>query len=97
MGAVDNFFYRHLAGINSDPLEPGFKKIVFKPNFIKSLDFAEASYKSLQGEVIASWKQTEPDKFEYRVTLPPNTKAELVLPGKTQILEPGSHTFEVEL
>ncbi len=97
MGAVDNYFYRHLAGINFDREEPGFKKIIFRPSFIKSLEFAEASYHSIQGEIAASWVQTSPDSYEYSLTVPPNTNAELILKGKARKLEAGSYSFQVEL
>lgn len=97
LGAVDNYFYRHLAGINFDVSEPGFKKIVFRPNFIRDLDHAEASYQSIQGQIKASWKQTSPGQFEYRVTIPPNTRSEVVLPDSRKELLPGDHVFNVAL
>lgn len=97
MGAVDNFFYRHLCGINFDVESPGFKKVLFKPQFIRDLDHAEASYESIQGMIKASWNQTSPGQYEYRITLPPNTRGEVLLPdGKLQLL-PGDHTFEIQL
>ncbi len=97
MGAVDNYFYRHLAGINFDMEEPGFRKIIFRPNFVKALDYARASYQSIQGEIKASWKQTSPGIFEYQVSVPPNTTAELVLPDGTNELVSGDYTFKVKL
>ncbi len=97
MGAVDNYFYRHLAGINFDQEEPGFKKIVLRPNFILELDHAAATYQSIQGEIKASWMQLAPGRFEYRVSVPPNTKGELILPDDKHTLGPGDYSFIVEL
>jgi len=97
MGAVDNFFYRHLAGINFDKQEPGFKQIIFRPNFIRRLDHAEATYNSIQGEIRAAWEQTSSGTFEYSVTVPPNTSALLVLPSGSQKLNPGEHLFKINL
>jgi alpha-L-rhamnosidase len=77
--------------------EPGFRKIIFRPNFVKDLDHARATYQSIQGEIKASWKQTSTGTFEYQVTVPPNTTAELVLPEGTQKLVAGDHTFTVNL
>ena len=96
MGAYDNFFYRHLAGINFDKAEPGFKKIIFRPNFVRDLEHARASYKSIQGEIKASWKQTSPGVFEYRVSIPPNCKSEVILPDGTRELISGDHTMTIE-
>jgi alpha-L-rhamnosidase len=96
MGAVDNYFYRHLAGINFDIEKPGFKKIIFQPNFLKELDHASAAYRSIHGEIKASWKQTAPGHFEYQVTVPPNTTADMVLPDGTQKLDAGTYVFNVK-
>jgi alpha-L-rhamnosidase len=46
-GDIAHFFVRHVVGINIDA-----DRIVIKPNFIKSLDFAEASYKLHDGETL---------------------------------------------
>jgi hypothetical protein len=46
-GDIAHFFVRHVVGINIDR-----DRIVIKPNFIKSLDFAEASYKLHDGETL---------------------------------------------
>lgn len=96
MGAYDNFYYRHLAGINFDKDQPGFKKIVFRPNFIPDLDHVSASYQSIQGEIQASWKQVSPGIFEYRVSIPPNCESQAILPGGAKQMEPGSHIIVVE-
>ena len=49
-GAIVQWFYEDLAGIR--PLEPGFKKIEFKPEIPTSgLDKASASYESVRGTV----------------------------------------------
>ena len=96
MGAYDNFYYRHLAGINFDPSEPGFRKIVFRPNFIAELAYVKATYLSIQGRIEASWKLTSPGTYEYRISIPPNCFSEVVLPGGTRELEPGEHTFFIE-
>jgi len=97
MGAVDNFFYRHLAGINFDVSSPGFRNIILRPNFIKDLDHAEASYLSIQGEIKASWVQESTGNFEYRVSLPPNCTGYIFLPDLEKELKPGEHVFKVEL
>ncbi len=97
MGAVDNFFYRHMAGINSDEQAPGFQKIVFKPNFIRAMDFAKASYISIYGEVKAEWTKVENGVYEYTVVVPTNCEAKVILPKQTINVTSGKHTFKVNI
>ncbi|WP_158839192.1 family 78 glycoside hydrolase catalytic domain [Polaribacter sp. L3A8] len=97
MGAVDNFFYRHMVGINFDENNPGFKQIILKPNFIKAMDFAKASYNSIHGEIKAEWKKTANGTYEYSGTIPVNCEAEVVLPNKTVHVKSGSFKFTVAI
>lgn len=97
MGAVDNFFYRHMVGINSDPATPGFQKIIFKPNFIKAMDFAKASYNSIYGEIKAEWKKIGDGEYEYSVVVPPNCEAQVILPNKKEVVKAGAYSFKVKI
>jgi len=97
MGAVDNYFYRHLAGINFDVADPGFKNILLHPQFIEPLDEVEASYASIHGEIKASWQEIAPGIYEYRVTIPPNCTGRLILPELEKDLAPGEYSFRVSL
>lgn len=96
MGAVDNFFYRHIVGINFDDEIPGFKQVVLKPNFIESMDFAKASYNSIHGEIKAAWKKVGEKSYEYSGYIPPNCNAEIVLPNSTKQMESGEFKFLVD-
>ena len=95
MGFVDNFFYRHLAGINYDTKNPGFKHILFKPQFIKEMDYARANYHSIHGEIKASWKKIDEGKYEYSIIVPVNCTAEVVLPNETKTVSAGEYNFMV--
>jgi alpha-L-rhamnosidase len=77
-GAVGDWLYRTVAGIN--PLEPGYKKIRIEPNPGGTLTWAEASLKTPYGTVAVRW-ELDDGKFTMDVTVPPNTTAEIVLPG----------------
>lgn len=80
-GAVGDWLYSRVAGINTDTDEPAFKKIVFKPLLTEQLDFVTAKYKSVYGIVASSWKRTaEGILFEYEI--PANTSATAFLPVK---------------
>ena len=97
MGAVDNFFYRHIVGINSDPQDPGFQKIVLKPNFIKEMDFARGSYNSIYGEIQAEWNKVRQGVYEYKVVVPTNCEALVILPDHQEKVKSGNHIFKVTL
>ncbi|UMB54102.1 glycoside hydrolase family 78 protein [Lutibacter sp. A64] len=97
MGAVDNFFYRYMAGINIDTENPGFQKIVLTPNFIEEMDFAKASYNSIHGEIKAGWKKIATGTYEYSGTIPANCEAKIVLPNKIMHIKSGDFIFKVNL
>lgn len=64
-----------LAGINYVSNNPGFKKIHIKPLPPDSgLDFAEASFKTMNGIVYSGWRRQE-NKIVYSIVVPPNTTA----------------------
>lgn len=83
LGQVTEWFYKDLAGINSDPAGPGFKKIIVNPHPVGDLMWARASYNSIRGTIISDWKR-ERDKFTLTVTIPANTTATVFMPAKTE-------------
>jgi alpha-L-rhamnosidase len=83
-GNVDAWFYQTLAGIN--PAASGFKKIVIKPSILGDLTWVKAHFDSPYGRIVSNWK-LEGDKLTMDVTIPVNTTATVVLPGKNG----GSH------
>ncbi len=95
MGAVDNFFYRHIVGINFDSSYPGFQKIVLKPNFIEGMDYAKASYNSIYGEIKAEWRKKVDGSYEYFGVIPANCEAKVVLPNKTLSVKSGNFKFKI--
>lgn len=71
--------YEDLAGIANHPDTVGFKKILMKPVFPAGLDAVSASHRTPYGTVSSSWTKRDGD-FEWTVTIPANTTAEIVLP-----------------
>jgi len=75
------WFYEDLAGIR--PLEPGFRRIEFKPEIPPSgLDNVSASYESVIGRVAVSWKRVATG-LELDVTVPPNATARVYVPASS--------------
>ena len=78
-GAIAQWFYEDLAGIRV--LEPGFKKIEFKPQIPTSgLDKASASYESVRGTVAARWQRTATG-LELDITVPANATGRVYVPA----------------
>ena len=78
LGDLIAWFYQDLAGIKA--AEPGFKTIIMKPAAINGLDSVKASYQTPYGLVNSHWTKQN-GQFEWIITIPPNTKAEIYLPA----------------
>ena len=73
-GAVGDWLYQVVAGIDIDPARPGYKHILLQPRPGGTLTAAQADHLSPYGRIASSWRQTE-NTFEWDVTVPPNTTA----------------------
>jgi hypothetical protein len=82
LGHITEWFYKDLAGIDTDPAGPGFKKIIIKPQPVGDITWARASYDSIRGRIVSDWKR-DGTKFTLKVTIPPNTTATVFLPSKS--------------
>ncbi|MBQ2188096.1 MAG: family 78 glycoside hydrolase catalytic domain [Bacteroidales bacterium] len=71
--------YEYLGGICA--LEPGYKKIQLKPYPIDGLDFVNCAYNSVSGRIESNWKR-HGNHFEWEITIPANTEAEVWIPTK---------------
>ncbi|MFM9908135.1 MAG: family 78 glycoside hydrolase catalytic domain [Chitinophagaceae bacterium] len=80
-GSIDEWFYRSLLGINA--ASPGFEKIIIKPQPVDELSWAKGTYQSIRGLINVEWKKNE-SSFLLNVSIPPNTTAEIWIPGKKQ-------------
>lgn len=79
-GAVGDWLYRALAGIDTDPDQPGYKRILIRPRFAPGFRWVRATYRSLYGEIASFW-EVEEGQVRVEVTVPPNTTAVIYLPG----------------
>ncbi len=79
LGSVADWLIGSVAGINPDENCPGFKRVIIKPRIDGRLSFAEASVKTVYGLVSCAW-QLDGDKIRIRVSIPPNTQAEVHIP-----------------
>ncbi|HEY0829288.1 MAG TPA: family 78 glycoside hydrolase catalytic domain [Bacilli bacterium] len=55
-GAIGDWFYRVVAGIDMDEKQPGYKHILIRPQLMEGLSYARASLKSMYGEIASGWE-----------------------------------------
>ena len=97
-GAIGDWLYRAVAGIDTDPEKPGYKHMIIQPRPGKGLTFARASYKSMYGGVRSEWEIASDGLFRLRIALPCNTTATVILPGASPetVRESGRRLEEAE-
>lgn len=74
------WFYRKLAGMNSDPERPGYRHIVFRPQPAKDISYATYSNLTPYGNAGIHWKK-ENGRFLANVIVPVGSEATLYLPA----------------
>ena len=79
-GAVGKWLYSCVAGLNLDPLLPGYKRIVFHPVLGGGLTYATAKLMTMYGQAVSAWK-IENDTMSYHIVIPPNTTGSVCLPN----------------
>lgn len=85
-GVVCEWIWESVAGIASDPANPGFKHIIMKPVPDKRLGSVDAVYNSASGCIKSSWKY-EGDQWIWNFTIPEGCTASVTLPGETEAKE----------
>lgn len=79
-GSIGDWLYQVVAGLNTDQLQPGFKKSIITPQPGGSLTSARASINSIYGRIESDWKISG-QQMKVKVTIPANTTAIVVLPN----------------
>jgi alpha-L-rhamnosidase len=79
-GAVGDWMYEVLAGIEIDPAAPGYKHTIFEPRPGGSFTEVRVRHESVYGPIASHWSRTG-DAFTLEVEVPPNTSATVRLPG----------------
>jgi len=79
-GAIGEWLYHYVAGMDIDPENPGYKHILLAPHPGGGLTNADATYHSIYGMVRSAWKLNGKE-LVYEVTVPANTTATVTLPS----------------
>ena len=79
-GAVGEWLFRTILGINPDEEHPGFKHFTIRPRPGGGLTWAKGSYKSMYGAIVSDWR-IEQGSFMLTVKVPVNTTATVYVPA----------------
>ena len=78
-GAIGDWLYSVVAGLEVDEAKPGYKHVLIQPRPGGGLTYAKASLETGYGRLVSSW-QLSHDAFNLSVTIPANTAATIILP-----------------
>ncbi len=89
-GAVGDWMYGVMAGINTVEAAPGFKKVLFAPVADDRIDWFKAEIETAYGKVSSRWWHGD-GRVHYEIITPVESTA--VIEGKTYNLNAGKHCF----
>ncbi|RKP58269.1 hypothetical protein D7Z26_01880 [Cohnella endophytica] len=77
LGTIDDWFYKHLAGIKTGT--NGYRTSVIKPYILGDLTHVSGTIDTVRGLIGSAWEKTE-DGFTHTVAIPANTNATIYVP-----------------
>jgi alpha-L-rhamnosidase len=80
MGSIDAWFYKYIAGIQTDRAGTAFSSFIVKPFIPDSLSAAKAIVSTIRGRISSEWT-LKGDRFTLSVEVPFNTVAKVYVPG----------------
>lgn len=94
LGAVADWMHRSVAGLA--PLEPGYRRILFRPQPGGGLRSASAAHETPYGRASISWKR-DGSGHSVEIEVPTGTTARVELPGRAPAdVGPGRFEYVVE-
>jgi len=91
IGAVGEWMYRVILGLNPDETAPGWKHFTVRPIPGGGLTWARGEYRSIRGPIRVEWR-IKNGRFQLSVTVPANTTATVILPnGQRRRIRAGTH------
>ncbi len=78
-GSVSQWMMQWLGGIQPETDSVGFDRIVVRPQVPKGLDWVKSHYDSVRGRIVSNWQRSE-DSMRFKIEIPVNTQARVVLP-----------------
>ncbi|SHJ57905.1 alpha-L-rhamnosidase [Pseudobutyrivibrio xylanivorans] len=94
-GAVGDFLYRRIAGI--EPVVAGYRKFRIAPLVGGGLTFARGELNSPYGKIVSDWSISE-NRFIIKITVPEDTTCHLIMPDESEkFLSAGEYSFECNI
>jgi alpha-L-rhamnosidase len=95
-GAIGDWMYRVVAGIDTEEENPGYKGIQIKPQIGEQLSHAKAELKTYYGTIVSGWEKVD-DKLKLTISIPVNTKAVVYVPASVEssVTESGKKLADV--
>ncbi len=98
-GAVGEWVWRTVTGLNPDESQPGWKHFTIAPVPGGGLTRASGEYNSIRGLISSSWEIRD-GKFSLDVTVPPGCTATVRLPGtgtsRDTLAISGTHRYVID-
>ncbi|MHC4740210.1 MAG: alpha-L-rhamnosidase C-terminal domain-containing protein, partial [Planctomycetota bacterium] len=96
-GAIGEWLYRVVAGIEIDEENPGYKHIIIQPHPGGGMTYAKARMDSMYGAIESVWR-LEGKRMTVNIEIPPNTDATVRLPCAKlgEVTEGGNQLGEVK-
>ncbi len=79
-GAIGDWMYRVVAGIEINSKSKGYKQFYLKPEPSVRLNYAKSTLNSPYGEIASGWEWKEDGKIKLTMKIPANTRATITLP-----------------
>lgn len=93
-GAVGEWLYRAVLGIEIDEADPGYHHVIINPQTGDDFEYAQGGYDSPYGTVFVRWEKTdELGGRLLRVTIPHNASAAILLEDGAQVQGAPELTF----
>ena len=87
-GAIGDWMYRVVAGLDTDPTEPGYRRMIVRPRPGGNFTHASATLETPYGAAASGWKLVG-DSLQVTVRVPANAHASIQLPNAVlaQVME----------
>ncbi|MFQ3684033.1 family 78 glycoside hydrolase catalytic domain [Roseiflexus sp.] len=96
-GAIGEWIYSTIAGIDTDPEQPGYRHLILRPQPGGGLTAARAALETMYGRAVSAWR-IDDHRFIWEIVVPPNTTATAYVPALegTPVQESGRPAEESE-
>jgi hypothetical protein len=79
LGHLMEWFYSGLAGIRQSDDSKAYEHVIISPEIVGDITWANASYRSVRGEIRSSWKKSG-NELLLKVNIPVGSKATIIIP-----------------